>query len=720
MAGILSTGVTGIQAAQLGLQITQHNISNVNTPGFSRQYLLQSANVAQATGSGFIGNGTTVDSVRRAYDSFLTKQTFAAQSRVSESETMYAKLSQIDNMFGDASSGLTVSLQEFFKGVQQVAANPSLVSARQSMISTTQNLVARFNSMQERLGELYDGVNGEVANEIAVINSYAKQLGSLNSEIMRAQAASQQPANDLLDQRDQLIAELNKHIKVSTVEDSTGAYNVFVGSGQQLVVGSVVNQMTAVASSNDPERIVVGLKGATGNIQELPERLIQGGSLGGLLTFRSGSLDTATNALGTIAASLALTFNAQHALGQDLGGLNATSTTPGFQADYFQVADPRVLGPANAAVVTASFLTPSIDPKTGSFYTNLTGSDYQLRNVNGNLTLTRLSDGKPFPDPAAIPTQGPATTFAQLNQYIASEGIAFNDTLPNGSPAPLPTANVDYLIEPTRQTALGIKLNPAIAADTSRIAVAAPVTSSLGSSNTGTLAVSQGSVSPGYRLANLTAAVPASGATPATPAVPLFSYDSTAKQFSFTVGTATSPVSVKATYSDGSFQMISVAAPATGTIDWNNPASPGGSLVGISYDVDPALPTEGISVTLSGLPANGDTFSIGINSNGVSDSRNAVKLANLQTQKTMKSGEATFQGAYASMVSLVGNQTRQVKVDLEARSTLLEQSQLARSAASGVNLDEEAANLIKYQQAYQAAAKSLEIASKLFDSLLNL
>lgn len=701
MAGILSTGITGIQAAQLGLQVTQHNIANVNTPGYNRQFLLQSAGVAQATGSGFMGSGTSVDSVRRAYDKYLTEQTFVAQSRVSESETMLAKLSQIDNMFGDASSGLTSALQDFFKGVQQVAANPSLVSARQSMISASESLASRFNSMSDRLSELYEGVNGEITSEIEVINSYAAQLADVNGEIMRAEAASQQPSNDLLDMRDQLVADLNKHIKVTTVEDSTGAFNVFVGSGQQLVVGTIVNQMVPMTSSNDPERIVVGLKGPSGAIQELPEKLIQGGSLGGLISFRAGTLDTATNSLGVIAASLALTFNAQHALGQDLEGLNATSAIPGFEADYFKIDPPRVLSSSpTAATVTASFLAPSVDPATGGFYSKLTGSDYLLRSDGTNILLTRLSDGTVWSD----------TSIAGLNSLIVDEGIELGGAAP--------TADVDYLIEPTRQTAIGLKLNPAIAADTSRIAVASPVTSSLGAGNTGSLSVTQGSVSTGYSLANLNAA---SGATPA---VPTFSYSTVTQQFSFTVGSATDPVWVEAKYSDGTSQLLSVPASGSATIDWVNPASPGATLTGINYDVTvdatPAVTANGISVGISGQPANGDTFSIGINANGVSDNRNAVKLAALQVQNTLKDGKATFQGYYASMVSLVGNETRQVKVDFEARSTLLEQSQMARSQLSGVNLDEEAANLIKYQQAYQAAAKALEIASKLFDSLLSI
>lgn len=679
MAGILSTGITGIQAAQLGLQVTQHNIANVNTPGYNRQFLLQSAGVAQATGSGFMGSGTSVDSVRRAYDKYLTEQTFVAQSRVSESETMLAKLSQIDNMFGDATSGLTSALQDFFKGVQQVAANPSLVSARQSMISASESLASRFNSMSDRLSELYEGVNGEITSEIEVINSYAAQLADVNGEIMRAEAASQQPANDLLDMRDQLVADLNKHIKVTTVEDSTGAFNVFVGSGQQLVVGTVVNQMVPMTSSNDPERIVVGLKGPSGSTLELPERLIQGGSLGGLISFRAGTLDTAANSLGTIAASLALTFNAQHRLGQDLDGLNATSGPgSGFQEEYFQIPAPRVsanptLATPNPNAVTADFLLPSGDPATGGFYTKLTGSDYALRSDGTNFTLTRL-DG--------TGTAWTDTSIAGLNSQIVNEGIELSGAIPS--------TDVDYLIQPTRQTAFNIKLNPAIAADTSRIAVAAPAVTSLGNANVGSLAVSQGVA--GFKT---------DGTDYSLPAVDVqFDFDGSAFTFTPSAGDV-----VTAVYQDGT----SVDVSAGPTIDWQ---VGGSQLTRINYN--------GITIDLSGMPAVDDTFTLAPNINGVSDSRNAVKLAALQVQNTMKDGEATFQGYYASMVSLVGNETRQVKVDFEARSTLLEQSQMARSQLSGVNLDEEAANLIKYQQAYQAAAKALEIASKLFDSLLSI
>jgi flagellar hook-associated protein 1 len=180
----------------------------------------------------------------------------------------------------------------------------------------------------------------------------------------------------------------------------------------------------------------------------------------------------------------------------------------------------------------------------------------------------------------------------------------------------------------------------------------------------------------------------------------MMTYSKGADSFSFAFP-ATGTVS--ATYADGTTVAIG-ASPI-------NRQNSGAELTRISFN--------GISVDISGAPANGDTFTIAKNSNGVSDSRNAVKLASLQTQNTMEGGKATYQGSYGSLVSGVGAVTRQVKVSGEAQKALLKQNELARSAVSGVNLDEEASNLVRYQQAYQASAKSFDIASKLFDTLLS-
>ncbi len=133
--GIFSIGVSAIQNAQLGLMTTEHNISNANTPGYNRQRIIQASNGGILTGSGFIGQGSHVSTVERMYDEFLVNQVNRAQTTSSELDAYYAQISQIDNMLADTNSGLSPALQDFFSGVQQVAANPAQLPARQAMVS---------------------------------------------------------------------------------------------------------------------------------------------------------------------------------------------------------------------------------------------------------------------------------------------------------------------------------------------------------------------------------------------------------------------------------------------------------------------------------------------------------------------------------------------------------------------------------------------------------
>ena len=145
-----------------------------------------------------------------------------------------------------------------------------------------------------------------------------------------------------------------------------------------------------------------------------------------------------------------------------------------------------------------------------------------------------------------------------------------------------------------------------------------------------------------------------------------------------------------------------------------------GNPTGVSYTAGQNITFNGWTLQISGAPPAGDTFSIGPNPGGSGDNRNALALASLQTAKILNGGTASYQGAYASLVSQVGTQTRQVQVSSAAQAAVLEQTQTAQQSYSGVNLDEEAANLIRFQHAYQASGKVLQIASTLFDTLLQL
>jgi flagellar hook-associated protein 1 FlgK len=687
-SGIIGTGVSGLHAAQFGLQTTEHNIANANTPGYTRQRTIQASNPGLLTGAGFLGQGTRVATIERVYSRFMTEQVDRSQSSVSQLDSYYAQIKQIDNMLGDASAGLAPALQEFFSSVDQVAANPSQLATRQSMVSTAQALSARYQALGDQLAQMNDSINGEITGSVAEINSYAEQIATLNQQIGVAEASTGQPANDLQDSRDQLVFELNKRIKTTTTHNDDGSYNVFIGNGQQLVVGSHVMSIATTPSSSDPSRLLVGLKTAAG-VQELPESVIKGGSLGGLLAFRSESLDRASNELGRNAVSLALTFNAQSALGQDLLGQSQLTAAPtSFTPQFFSVSAPVVTSsttnPPGSPAVIAEFITPP--PFNGNFYTDLGSSDYRLSSDGTSVTLTRLSDKK----------QWNGADLAAINTQLASDPQGFSL-----DPSPTLLADSSYLIQPTHDAARKISVNPVLAADPRLIPAAGPLRTAAGTSNTGTATISAGSVGPGY----------AAAVEPGFPAA--------ADKLPLTLVFQGGASPTLRNFPPGARVSVNGAAPTTITARTDTIPYTSGANITLAGPVA-ATPPSGFTFAISGLPNNGDTFVIGRNSAATADGRNALALGQLQTQDTMSGKTASFQEAYAQLVSEIGNKTRQVQVTGEAQQTLLEQAQSSRDSLSGVNLDEEAANLIRYQQAYQASAKAMQIGASLFDTILQI
>jgi flagellar hook-associated protein 1 FlgK len=637
---IFSIGVSGLNAAQAGMLTTSHNISNASTAGYSRQQIVQGTNTPVFSGVGFLGQGTNVQTVKRIYDQFLGSQVLSAEAGASEMESYLAQISQIDNLLADPSSGLSPALSNFFKGVQDVAANPASIPARQSMLSGGQALIARFQALDQRLAEIRDGTNQQIAGQITQINTYSSQLADINQRIVLAQAGGNQPPNDLLDQRDQMLKDLNKLIRVTTVAQSDGSFSVFIGSGQPLVIGNQTYQLKAVPAADDSGRTTVALVGVGGTPLTLPESQITGGSLSGLLNFRSQALDGAQNALGRIALTLAQNFNDQHKLGQDLTGA--------LGQNFFTVAAPTVQ-PSSLNTGTGAPVV-SID---GASIAQLTASDYRLRFVGGTYQLTRLADNQ-------------VQTFATLPQTV--DGMTIN------AGAWSPNANDSILIQPTRHGASNIAM---AFSDARLVAAAAPIRSSSALTNTGTAAISAGTVD----------------APP--PPNPNLQHKVT---ITFTSATT--------------FDVFDATSATT-------------LATGVAYTAGANLAYNGWTTQINGSPAAGDKFTIETNANGVADSRNAALLGALQTRNTLMSSAtsgptASYQSAYAQIVSAVGSKTNEVAAIGAAQQGLVDHATQTLQSLSGVNLDEEAANLLRYQQAYQASAKVLQIASKIFDEIIAL
>ncbi len=668
-SGLISIAMTGINAAQAGLLTTGNNISNLSTEGYTRQRTLQASNPSVMTGAGGIGQGVHVVTVERMFSQALTTQVLNAQTNVSALDTYYAQVSQIDNMLADKEAGLTPLMQKFFDAAQSVATNPSSISARQSMVSAAETMTTGYRSMYERLTEIEAGINSQVRDTVGQINTYTEQIADLNEKIISASAIGGQPANDLYDKRDKLVADLNELVKVTVTSNTNGSYNVFVGSGQQLVVGSQVTMMSAEPASADRSRNVIGLVGPTGNIQELPESLISGGKLGGLLSFRSEALDASFNQLGLMATSFTQTFNAQHALGRDLLG-NANGSA-NFVGEFFSVGAPDVI-PNSKNATGSPTVSVTLDPVTSNgtnYYSNLTASDYRLSFESGALTLTRLSDN----------TSWTGANVGAINTQLAGSPQGF--TLSAGAGA---FANGDsYLIQPTRDAARHFAISDKISADPRLIAAGLSEAVAKGAvANTGTGSVSSVSYATGFTTGSALSLSYNAGSLSGFPATGTVTVTAGA-----TTNTYTMPSSVPYT--------------AGATIAIN-----GGGW-------------SGVSLVLSGAPNNGDSFTLAA-ATGVEDGRNIVKLGNLQTQNTMLGANATYQDNYAAFVNDVGNKTASAEISSVAQTSLLKQAVAAREAVSGVNRDEEAAKLIEYQQAYQASAKVIEIASNLFDTLLSI
>ncbi|MFZ3019230.1 MAG: flagellar hook-associated protein FlgK [Gallionella sp.] len=652
--GLFGASLSGMSAAQFGLTTTEHNIANAGTLGYTRQVVETASRNAQQTGAGFVGQGVNVTGVKRIYDQFLSTQLLQEQAQASYLTSYATSLRQIDNLIADPAAGASPAMQQLFDAMNGVASNPESIPSRQAFISSAQYAVNRFQAIDQRFTEISDGINGQITSTVSAINSYAQQIAVLNGNIKRATAASSQGAlpNDMLDQRDQLISLLNNEVKATVLRQPDGTTNIFIGTGQALVVDENTYGLQAVQSPSDSSKLEIAYN-INGQQAPIQQSNLQGGTLGAYLVFRDQTLEPARNALGRVALGLADRMNQQNQMGLDLSGV------PG--GNLFTMAAPRI-SPAAINTGGATMTGAIVDVNL------LTTSDYQLRfdDVNG-YSMLRLSDNMVTPlgfDPAAL---APVDGF----QVTLTGALAAGDS---------------FLIRPTANGASGIGL---AISEPAKIAAAAPIRAVAGVidpagmlvvSNTGTGKITSGSVNTPLPLnPDLQRSISITFSDPAV--VPQ----------TYTVDDVTDP------FNPFSLTPLPEQYVAGGAISYN-----------------------GWTVNITGIPAAGDVFTVSPNTNATGDNRNALLLAGLQNQNTLSNGTATFQAAYGQLVGLIGTRTHEMDVTSLAQTNMVNETLKQQQAVSGVNLDEEAANLIRFQKAYQASAKAMQIASTLFDELLAL
>ena len=626
MSDVFGISVSALQAFQNAINVTSNNVANASTPGYDRETVNLTEAIPQSNGTATVGAGVVVAGISRAYSQAAANQLNASQSSLGQLNALQNYSTQIDNLFGTTVGGLSTTLQSFYSAFSDVANDPTSTASRQALLGQAQNVANSFQNASGDLSSLNTDVNSRITADVQQINSIASAISTLNQQIVVATAqGGNQPPNELLDQRDQLVSNLSQLVGVSTTADADGSLNVFVGNGQPLVLQGQTTPLTTVQNQFNASQLEIGTSQGSQISSD-----ITSGDLGGLLAARTQVINPALNQLGQIATALSQTVNSQQSDGLDLSG--------NLGANIFSVGTP---------VATAS--SKNTDAVTASVSVNanglgaLTADNYLLTFKAGAPTLTDTTTGVSV-TPAGAGTV--ASPYTANGVSIVLSGV--------------PAAGDQFLIQPTATAAASLKV---VLTDPSKIAAAGAITTAAAGTNTGAATISSGTV--------LDSANP----------------------------NLLQPVTIQFT-----------TPPTTYSVN-------GGP--GVAYVNGGNIDVNGWQVQISGTPASGDVFSVSSNAGGTGDNRNALAAANLQNVGVLQNGTTSITAGVSALITGIGSQAQQINTAQTAQAAVNSQAQSSVQSITGVNLDEEAASLLQWQQAYQAAAQALTIGNTLFTTLID-
>lgn len=666
---LLNIGMSGLSASHASLVTTGNNISNVDTVGYSRQQTVQNSKNSIQYGNVFIGTGTTLADVRRVYNSYLDSQLQTTTSLNSDAQAYLGQATQVDKLLSDSGTGVTKSLQAFFSSLQTLAGNSNDNAARQALLTNAQGLSSRFNAISQQLSQQNSYINDQLGSMADQVNKLASTVAVYNKKIAEVSGSGGTP-NELLDQRNETIRQLNELVGTQVTE-TEGRLDIYLGSGQPLVVGDTVNKLRVSPDPADPTRsaIIMDRNGSSVDITSV----MSGGEMGGLVRYRNEVLTPAVNGLGRIAMVVADQVNKQLGQGLDQNG--------NFGAALFNNINSA------AAISQRSIANGNNNPASGNLNVTINdtskvqASDYQVTITATGYNVRRLSDNTDMGNFAFATPPAAQPVIDGFSLSINAGTVAAGDS---------------FKITPTRGSAADMAT---VMTDTKTLATSAPLTSTKASGNDGTGAVSQPSLKTALDI-----------------------YDPVQRLEVQSAVKASMPIRMLMT-SASSYQVFDSKGNSIGT----------GSIVpGQNNDLNIAVPytdaggnakTFNVGMTVSGNPASGDSFNIAMTTPGSTDNRNAQDLLALQSKATVGATATTpgvsFTDAYGGLVTTVGSLTKQGQLDATATDTIVTSARNARDSLSGVDLDEEAGNLTKYQQYYTASSQIIKTAQEIFSTLIN-
>ncbi|WP_223533307.1 flagellar hook-associated protein FlgK [Pseudomonas sp. GL-RE-20] len=666
---LLNIGMSGLSASHASLVTTGNNISNVDTVGYSRQQTVQGTKSSIQNGNVFIGTGTTLADVRRVYNSYLDAQLQSTTSLNGDAQAYLGQATQVDKLLSDSGTGITKTLQSFFSSLQTLSGNANDNASRQALLTNAQGLSSRFNAMSQQLKQQGSYINDQLGSMADQVNKLASTVAAYNKKIGEVSGSGGTP-NELLDQRNETIRQLNELVGTQVTE-TDGRLDIYLGSGQPLVIGDTVNKLRVAADPTDPVRASIIMDRGSSSIDITG--VMSGGQMGGLLRYRTEVLTPAVNNLGRIAMVVADQVNKQLGQGLDQSG--------NFGAALFNNIN------SVAAISQRSIANANNNPASGNLNvtikdtSKLQASDYQVTVTASGYNVRRLSDNTDMGNFAFATPPAADPVIDGFSLSLNSGSVAVGDS---------------FKITPTRSGAADMTT---VMTDTKTLATSAPLTSTKASGNDGTGAVSQ---------PNLTTS--------------LDIYDPVQRLEVQTAVKASMPV-----------RMLMTSATAYEVFDSKGNSIGTGNIVpGQNNDLSIAVPytdaggnakTFNVGMTVSGSPASGDSFNISMTAADSTDNRNAQALLGLQTKATVgataTSPGVSFTDAYGGLVSKVGSLTKQGQLDATATDTILTGARNARDSLSGVDLDEEAGNLTKFQQYYTASSQIIKTAQEIFSTLIN-
>ena len=663
---LLNIANSGVRASSELLQTTSKNITNVNTEGYVRERTEHSTLLDNQ-----IGRGLTV----RLVSDFAQQQLNRDVSNLAFFNQFVDESSRVDSLFAEESNSLSTSLNSLFSSLQDSLNQPSSNVSRNLFFNDAEGYIEQLGRLSGIVLDQKTIVNDQLEIYTKEANALISKISELNLAIASGSSGPDGSAlNSTLNQRDLAIKELAEYIDIETLDGPNGEKLVFMGTGEAVVMENGSFNLFSLVSDPDPNFRDLKLDVDSGKAipLEVDTSLLKG-KIGGLLAYREDILIPSQNKLGQLSLAMADAFNQQNRLGLDADGE--------LGGDLFTI--PITGAYAFAANTGTAQVTGTLEPGKGS---EIPASDFLVEYTAANqITVSALDK---YGDPTGTPIVANIVAGqADSSTAVGGELFGLQINLTAG-------ANIgdQFELKLNSDASTNIELATTRPED---LALASPIRTSNNINNQGTGSISSSIVT------DTSAAGFIAGPPP-----------------SLTNG----PITITKTGNPNEFNITDGTPPVTTTVVLTPPYDNVLNQAGAPYNA------YGFDFNLEGVPNAGDTFTVEFNTNGFDDNRNGLMLAGLQDKELVRANIQPSPGgdnltklneAYGNLITDVGIKTSAAKTNQVAFEALANQSNAWYESISGVNLDEEAANLLRYQQSYAAAAQILSTANTVFDTLLN-